>query len=359
MGRDSSDSSDSSSSASDAGKALSSLGASKGGQARAKALSRAERRAIGRAAVEARWRKAGKLVEMPHATHGSPDRPLCIGTLEIPCYVLSDKRRVLVQGGMLASLDMKHGSAGRGGGDRLGAFVATKALKPFVSQELADMINNPIRFQFARGGTAYGYEATLLADLCDVVLAARKAGALHYQQKHIAEQCEILVRGFARVGIIALVDEATGYQDDRAKTALAKILEEFITKELRKWVSTFPVDFYKELFRLRGWKFPNLPEDQKKRPILVGKITNDVIYDRLAPGVRENLHSITPRNDKGHLKHKLFQHLTEDVGHPKLREHLAAVVALMKASKTWKQFMDMLNISLPRYGDAPYLPFED
>src|SRR5579863_7262931 len=279
---DSSDSSDSS----NAAKALSSLGASKGGRARAKVLTREQRQAIGRAAIEARWRKAGKLTEVPVATHGSPDRPLRIGELEIPCYVLADGRRVLVQRGMLSSLDMKQGTAGRGGGDRLAKFVATKSLAPFVSKELADMIKNPIRFQPPTGGNiAYGYEATLLADLCDVVLAARKARALHYQQEHIAEQCEILVRGFARVGIIALVDEATGYQDDRAKTALAKILEAFIAKELRKWISTFPTDYYKELFRLRGWRFPDLPADQRKRPILVGKITNDVVYDRLAPRV--------------------------------------------------------------------------
>ena len=119
------------------------------------------------------------------------------------------------------------------------------------------------------------------------------------------------------------------------------------------------MEYYKELFRLRGWKFPNLPADQRKRPVLVGRITNDVIYDRLAPGVRITLHTLTPRDEKGRLKHKLFQRLTEDVGHPKLREHLASVITLMKASYTWKHFMEMLNRSLPRYGDTPYLPFED
>jgi len=343
---------------SEAAKELSQLGASKGGRARAKALTPEQRQAIARVAVEARWRRAGKLTELPLATHGSADRPLRIGELEIPCYVLSDGRRVLVQRGMLSSLDMKQGTAGRGGGDRLAKFVATKSISPFVSNELADMIRNPIRFQPPTGGVAYGYEATFLADLCDSVLAARKAGKLHYQQEHIAEQCEILVRSFARVGIIALVDEATGYQEDRARNALAKILEAFIAKGLRKWVSTFPVDYYKELFRLRGWKFPDLPSDQRKRPILVGKITNDVVYDRLAPFVRQELNRITPRDEKGRLKHKLFQRLTEDVGHPKLREHLASVTSLMKAADTWEHFKRMLDRALPRYGDTPYLPFE-
>lgn len=96
---------------------------------------------------------------------------------------------------------------------------------------------NPIRFRAPTGGVvATGYDATILPNICDAVLAARDAGALRTDQLHIAKQCEILVRGLARVGIIALVDEATGYQRDRTKDALAKILEAFIDKELQPWV---------------------------------------------------------------------------------------------------------------------------
>ena len=339
----------------EAAKTLSVLGASKGGLARAQSLTPEERSESARIAVEARWRKAGKLTEVPQATHGSPDRPLRIGNLEIPCYVLADGRRVLVQRGMLSSLDMKQGTAGRGGGDRLTRFVATKAIAPFISVELSDVINNPILFRPTTGGIAYGYEATALADLCDVVLAARKAGKLHYQQVHIAEQCEILVRGFARVGIIALVDEATGYQADRARDALAKILEAFVAKELQKWVKTFPADFYQELFRLRGIAY----NGSVKRPQYIGHLTNDLIYDRLAPGVRQELNRLVPRDEKGRLRNKLFQRLTEDVGHPKLREHLAAVITLMRANDDWQPFKKMLDRALPRYGDTPYLPFKD
>jgi len=72
---------------------------------------------------------------------------------------------------------------------------------------------NPIQFVLPqRGGAAYGYPATMLADICEALLAAHKAEALQKQQLHLADQAEIWVRGFARVGIIALVDEATGYQ---------------------------------------------------------------------------------------------------------------------------------------------------
>src|SRR5690348_944073 len=106
--------------------------ASIGGQARAKALSPEERSAIARQAVQARWEKAGKVQKVPVATHGAPDHPLRIGDIEIPCYVLDDKRRVLVQRGMMEALDMKQGTAGRGAGDRLAKFLATKAISDYV-----------------------------------------------------------------------------------------------------------------------------------------------------------------------------------------------------------------------------------
>jgi hypothetical protein len=155
------------------------------------------------------------------------------------------------------------------------------------------------------------------------------------------------------VGIIALVDEATGFQDDRAKNTLANILEEFIAKELRPYVKTFPADFYKEMFRLRDWKWPELPADQRKRPILVGRLTDNLVYDRLAPGVKRRLKELIGRDESGRLKHKMFQRLTDEIGDPKLREHLAAVVALMKAADSWPQFVTMLDRSLKRYKPLP------
>ena len=101
--------------------------ASKGGKARAESLTPERRKEIGRLAIEARWEKAGKLTKVPEVTHGSPDHPLRIGEIEIPCYVLNDQRRVLVQGGMMNAVDMSQGTAGRGGGDRLSRFLATKS----------------------------------------------------------------------------------------------------------------------------------------------------------------------------------------------------------------------------------------
>ena len=120
-------------------------------------------------------------------------------------------------------------------------FATGKNILPYASSDLISRMDNPIRFRAPTGGSvATGYEAEILTDICDAVLAAREAGALRADQLHIARQCEILVRGFARVGIIALVDEATGFQRDRTKDALARILEAFVAKELQPWVKNFP-----------------------------------------------------------------------------------------------------------------------
>jgi hypothetical protein len=320
-----------------------------GGKKRAERLTKAQLSEIGRKGAVARWAKT-----VPMAKYGSTDRPLRLGELEIPCYVLDDGRRVLIQRGMFTALDMKQGTASKGGGDRLSKFIGTKALSGFVTPELAAMITKPVVFS-VNGTLAYGYEATILADVCDAVLAARKAGKLNYQQEHIAEQCEILVRGFARVGIVALVDEATGYQADRARDALAKLLEAYVQKELKPWVRTFPAEYYKHLCRLKGIAYP--PENMRL-PQWFGRITNNIIYQRLAPGVLEELKKNTPRDEQGRHKHKLFQRLTDEVGHPKLREHLAAVVALLSVARTYGEFEAHLEIVKPKWSAQMRL-FED
>ncbi|QQE90854.1 P63C domain-containing protein [Azotobacter chroococcum] len=319
-------------------------GKAKGGAARAKSMSPERRSEIAKQGALAKAENA----RLPKATHGSDDHPLKIGDIEIPCYVLEDGTRVLSQRGLLKGLGMSRGGGGGAGGDRLAVFAASKGLKPFINNELLTAIEKPIRFVRPGGGTpAFGYPATILADLCDAVLAARQESALLAQQAHIAEKCEILVRGFARVGIIALVDEATGYQKDRAKDALAQILEAFVAKELQPYVRTFPADYYEQLFRLRGLPYP--PDNSKYRPQYFGVLTNDIVYKRIAPGL---LAELKRENAKDSKKGRLHQRLTTDTGHPKLREHLASAVTIMKLSKDYQDFIVKMNMIHPRYGDT-------
>jgi hypothetical protein len=229
-------------------------------------------------------------------------------------------------------------------------FIASIAENGIDTKDLVSRISNPILFR-APGvpRPAYGYEATILTDICDAVLAARKAKKLHPQQERFAAQCELLTRGLARVGIVGLIDEITGYQNVRAQDALARILEEFIAKELQHYVSAFPAEFYQEMFRLRGL---NYPRDSVKRPQYFGVLTNDLVYRRLAPGVLDELKAVTPRLGSGRLAHKLYQRLTRTKGYPKLKEHLGAVVTMMQLSTNWHDFMDKIDRLRPRF-DLP------
>ena len=324
-------------------------GKARGGIARMDGTTAKERKALAKKAAAARW--SG---EIKRATHGSDDHPLRIGDIEIPCYVLEDETRVLSQRGVVGGLGMKYGS--RGGADRLTGFLQGKLISPFVSNELLALIETPIKFKHSGGGgIAYGYPATILADICDVVLAARKAGVLQKQQDHIAHQCETLLRGFARVGIIALVDEATGFQYDRTRTSLARILEAFVAKELQPWVKTFPDEFYAQLFRLRGLEYN---AESVRRPQYFGTLTNDIVWKRIAPGVLKELKRVIPKTASGRRKATLSQALTRNVGYPKLREHLGATVAYMTVSPDYPTFIKTLDAHRPRFHDQLELPFE-
>lgn len=275
------------------------------------------------------------------ATH---DGELKIGDAIISCAVLEDGTRLLSQSGFLRALGRSARPSGQArlkvGFEQVPAFLRAKSLKSYVTPELLDS-TKPIHFVPTHGGrAAIGYKADLLPQICDIFLSARKDKALTPVQIRLADQCEILMRGLAHVGITALVDEATGYQADRARDELEKILSAFIAKEYQKWIKTFPDEFYEEMFRLKGWRYDPL---SVKRPSLVGKYTNDLVYERLAPGVLEELKASNPKNPKGRRRHLHHQWLTEDIGHPRLREHLSGVIALMKISRTWEDFRRHLS----------------
>ena len=330
--------------------ATKSQGKAAGGLARAAKLSPEERSAQARKAAKAKL----ELKKLPLATHGSDDHPLMLGDVKIQCYVLEDGTRVLSDRSLTAALGITRGSTATGD-SRVVSFAAQQVIIDHSKTDIVTVLRDPIKFlRRDAGRVTYGYPATILADICDAVLAARAAGSLTTQsQQAIAAQCEILVRGFARVGIIALVDEVTGYEKDRAKDSLAKILEAFVAKELQPYVRAFPADFYEQMFRLRGLKFP--PENPKFRPQYFGVLTNDIVYERLAPGLLEELKRQAAKDEK---KAHLHRRLTQEVGHPKLREHLASVVTAMKLSNDYPDFINKLNRIHPRFGDTYTLDLE-
>ncbi len=148
------------------------------------------------------------------------------------------------------------------------------------------------------------------------------------------------MRGFARVGITALVYEATDYEKIKDRDDLEKILEAYIAKELLPWTKRFPDDFYEQLFRLRGWQYRPI---SVKRPKYVGKLTNELVYEKLPQGVLIELRSKNPVTPKGYRRYRHFQFLTGDIGNPHLEKQVVSVTTLMKASNNWATFNRLFN----------------
>ncbi|GAA4066283.1 P63C domain-containing protein [Agromyces indicus] len=316
-------------------------GKAAGGIARAAVLTPEERSEIARRASAARWANKGEIRDV---LAGSPDTPLVIGDVEIECYVLDDDTRVITQASMLHAIGRSRRIPGAEGSDEsLPPILRAKSIRRFIPDDVVELAQ-PVSFRLPSGVRANGYRADLLPTICEIYLAARSENALPPNQRHIAAQAELLVRALAHVGIIALVDEATGYQEIRTKDALSRILEAFVAKELQPWVKTFPPEYYREMFRLRGIEYDPM---SVQRPQYFGTLTNDIVYDRLAPGVRDELKA-SQKKAEG-KSGKLFQHLTTSVGYPKLREHLGSVVTLMKLSTDWNDFKAKLDLIHPSY----------
>lgn len=280
---------------------------------------------------------------------------LDLAGIDIPCYVLDDGTRVLSGRKMQEALKIVDVEDGKqSSGTRLQRYLTQKTLEPFIYKDRELGHFEPI---ICYRGTQKinGYEATVLADLCDAFLEARKYITLSPRQAIIAEQCEILIRAFAKVGITALVDEATGYQYEREKDELQQILRKYISEELLPWQKRFPDIFYKELFRLNGWDYT--VKGIQKRPGVVGTWTNKLIYEQLPNGVLEELRNNIPKSENGNNTARYHQLLTDDIGSPHLTAQINQIVTLFQLSDNMQEMWNNFQKLKLRQSGQLDLPF--
>ncbi len=286
------------------------------------------------------------------ALAGSESTVLKLGEYHVPCYVLENEARVISGRGMQKTLGFSSTSSGLA----LSNLVNSR-LTDYIPETAINVLNNPFEFdRLGKGGSApstYGYDATILIDICDALIQARKAERLTKTQNKYAEHAEAIIRSVAKVGIIALIDEATGYQATREKDALQKILDKFLKDEANRWSKTFPDQFWEKLLKVKG--YPSYIA--LKRPSFVGHWVNDIIYSRLAPDIKSKLKEVKPRTEKVYRKNKHHQFCTEEHGVPELKEHLSKVMVLMDAASNDNEFKRLLNRSLPKYGNTLELDF--
>jgi hypothetical protein len=304
---------------------------SKGGVERAKRLSTEERRNIALTAAKARWDRVRDQVRIPEAV---TDGFLTIGDVDLEVYVLDDKRRVINKKAMAKALQLKSM-----GGNAFLRTMSRKGIRSVVPPSLLAQIEAPIAFKGLRSDMADGYEAHVLIDVCDSIIEARNQGSLTASQHFLAIQAEIIMRSAAKVGIIALVDEATGYQD-KTKDEYRKLFDQFIRTEFRQWEQEFPSKFFDMIYRIYGLK--RQKPDSNRHPQFFGHFIRRYIYYPLANSQGAILEELDQKNPTvyvgGGRKHKLFQYLTDNVGMNTFRQHLWQVVGIGEASTDRHQF---------------------
>jgi len=331
-------------------------GKAKGGYARAAKLSAEERKAIAQKAAKERWEGTS----LPKETHPGVVK---IGSIKIPCAVLDNGTRVLRE----RSIAKAFGKKGSGAhwkrkrkdqeGAHLPEYVSAKNLDIFINEDIREKLLTPISYTTKTGAMAWGLPATLLPEICDIWLKAREKGALSEIQLPTAQQAEIILKGFAHIGIIALIDEATGYQEIRPKDALQAYMEILVRKELAAWAKKFPDEFYENIYKLKGWIWPGM---KKNRFSVCAKYTIDLVYERIAPGLLQELKNKSPKDETGNRKNKLHQWLTEDVGDPMLAQHLHSLIMFQRLALSsgygWHRFLKMVDSVLPKRGATLELP---
>jgi hypothetical protein len=168
------------------------------------------------------------------------------------------------------------------------------------------------------------------------------------------------MRSLAGVAIVALVDEASGYQEIRPQNALQAYLEKLVAKELAAWAKKFPDEFYENIYKLKSWPWPGM---KKNRYSVVAHYTRDLVYQRIAPSLLEELETKSPKDEKGNRKNKLHQWLTDDIGNPMLSQHLHSLIMFqrlaLKSGYGWNRFVKMVDQVMPKRGTTLDLPFEE
>jgi hypothetical protein len=250
---------------------------------------------------------------------------LKIEQFEIPCAVLNNEQRIIFQREFIGILTgHKKGTFDR--------YIYAKNLQNYVPNKFKgeSWVRRIIILEY-KGKRIHGLTAEDIVDLLDMYLKARNDKVLLPSQIHLADQAEILIRAFAKTGLVALIDEATGFQKYRKKDALRKLVEAYIREDARKWTKEFYDPFFEALDKVYG----NQKTVSNKRPAYYGKFINTYIYGPIERGlILSELKSL-----QGIDKNKrLHQFLTEEIGLQTLKDRISKVTGLLEATKNIDKF---------------------
>lgn len=245
---------------------------------------------------------------------------LTIGDGSIPSYVLEGGIRVFSTTGLIKSLGFKHNA-------NADEIFKSKQIQPYLPS-IADrqIRGNLIEFYTDKGTLAKGYDVERFIEICQAYSQALEEGKLIFP-RHLeaAKKANAILRACSKIGIIALVDEVTGYQYARAENELQFKLKLYLSEEMRGWEKTFPDDLWIQFARLTHWS----GTPTKNRPRHWGYFVMDLIYRSLDPDVAKYLKENKPEPKRGQNYHQWFN---EDYGVKKLREHINRIIGMAQAA---------------------------
>lgn len=216
----------------------------------------------------------------------------------VDCYVLEDGRRVLSQRGAVAALTQKAGETGGAKHGLLGRFF--ERLPENYRPESVDPVSG---IQLPGGGTANGIGAEWFVDILNAYADADDADALHTQQRHLAKNANRLLRTLAKVGIVALIDEATGYERVRSEGALNSYLFRLLSEEPLEWDEMFRPSLVMAICNVYGKTW-----EGRRHPQWMASV-NAKMYEMIVGSeALKRLRSIDPALRAGSNHHQHFTH---------------------------------------------------
>jgi hypothetical protein len=277
---------------------------------------------------------------------------LPIGGIELDCAVLDDETRILSTTSVFLALGRTTRGLHKNRNkqyleelNKINPFHSLRQIPPFLSSKsIISLINKdfllalkPIEYQ-DNNKICYGYQANILPEICSLYLEARRKKILSPSQKKFAIQSEILLESFAKVGITALIDEATGFQYNRKYDALRFLLQQYINDGISKWLKRFPDKFFEELDKL----YKNEKTTSRKRPQYYGKFINEYIYNPIEKGyVKEELNKKNIKNNGKRISQ--FHRWLTDFGANQLAIQIGRVMGVMEISTSIRKFKDRIG----------------
>lgn len=273
-------------------------------------------------------------------TNSSP-QVRCYGTIQIgdislECVVLNDGTSGYVQRQLAHAIgftEKRPGSRFR----RFLAEIAPNSLSYF-DKTSQDVIRLP------NGATATFAPCGILTEVVAGVMESASLGTLHTQRKHLVKPCSAIYRALAKTGEAALIDEATGYQRNRAPDYLQNLFDKLLRESASDWERRFHPDFYDSVYRLFGWSY----NPAKPKPFIVGKITLEWVYEPIFPP--EILVEIKERQ----TSEKMHQWL-HDGGLTLLEKQKDAVMMIARSSFDYKDFYNRCATAFFKRGQMPIL----